>query len=141
MVRMATAPSRRTSSMAASESPRRVRRKPAAWCPRPSLTLHRRATYSCAGVVLNPFSYEFHEDPYPTYRWLRDHAPIYHNEALNFWALSRHSDVLAASLDWETYSSAHGTTLERVDPAYFAARPIMIFLDPPRHDRLPKLVR
>ncbi len=89
---------------------------------------------------LNPFSYEFHEDPYPTYRWLRDHAPLYRNEALDFWALSRHADVLAASLAWETYSSAEGTTLERVDPAVFAVRPIMIFLDPPRHDRLRKLV-
>ena len=89
---------------------------------------------------LNPFAYEFHEDPYPTYRWLRDHAPLYRNEALDFWALSRHHDVLGASLAWETYSSAQGTTLERVDPEFFAVRPIMIFLDPPRHDRLRKLV-
>jgi cytochrome P450 len=91
-------------------------------------------------VELNPFSYEFHEDPYPTYRWLRDQAPLYRNQALDFWALSRHRDVLASSLAWETYSSAEGTTLERVDPAFFAVRPIMIFLDPPRHDRLRKLV-
>lgn len=91
-------------------------------------------------MELNPFSYEFHEDPYPTYRWLRDQAPLYRNQALDFWALSRHRDVLAASLAWETYSSAEGTTLERVDPAIFAVRPIMIFLDPPRHDRLRRLV-
>ena len=49
-------------------------------------------------MELNPFSYAFHEDPYPTYRWLRDHAPLYRNDALDFWALSRWSDVLAASL-------------------------------------------
>ena len=24
-------------------------------------------------MELNPFSYEFHEDPQPTYRWLREH--------------------------------------------------------------------
>jgi cytochrome P450 len=91
-------------------------------------------------VELNPFSYEFHEDPYPTYRWLRDHTPLYRNDALDFWALSRHRDVLAASLDWGTYSSAEGTTLERLDPRLFEARPMIIFLDPPRHDRLRKLV-
>ncbi len=91
-------------------------------------------------MELNPFSYEFHEDPYPTYRWLRDHAPLYRNDALGFWALSRYRDVLAASLDWESYSSAEGTTLERIDPRLFEVRPMIIFLDPPRHDRLRKLV-
>jgi cytochrome P450 len=91
-------------------------------------------------VELNPFSYAFHEDPYPTYRWLRDHAPLYRNDALDFWALSRHRDVLDASLDWATYSSAEGTTLERLDPRLFETRPMIIFLDPPRHDRLRKLV-
>jgi cytochrome P450 len=91
-------------------------------------------------VELNPFAHEFHEDPYPTYRWLRDRAPLYRNESLRFWALSRYRDVLAASLDWETYSSREGTTVERMDPKLFEMRPMIIFLDPPRHDRLRKLV-
>ena len=89
---------------------------------------------------LNPFSYEFHEDPYPTYRWLRDHAPLYYNADLEFYALSRFRDVLAASQDWRTYSSAEGTTVERMSPEMFEATPMMIFMDPPRHDRLRKLV-
>jgi cytochrome P450 len=93
-----------------------------------------------AALELNPFAYEFHENPYPTYRRLRDEAPLYRNDALGFWALSRYRDVLSASLEWETYSSAEGTTLERMDPAYFEARPMIIFLDPPRHDRLRRLV-
>jgi cytochrome P450 len=91
-------------------------------------------------MELNPFSWEFHEDPYPTYRWLRDHAPLYRNDALDFWALSRYRDVRDASLDWAVYSSAQGTQLERLDPKFFEVRPMMIFLDPPRHDRLRKLV-
>ena len=91
-------------------------------------------------MELNPFSHEFHEDPHPTYRWLRAQAPLYRNDALNFWALSRYQDVLAAALAWETYSSAEGTTLERLDPRMFEVRPMIIFLDPPRHDRLRKLV-
>ena len=63
-------------------------------------------------MELNPFSYEFHEDPYPTYRWLRDHAPLYRNERMGFWALSRFADVMAAFIDWQTYSSAQGVLLE-----------------------------
>jgi cytochrome P450 len=91
-------------------------------------------------MELNPFAHEFHDDPYPTYRWLRDEAPIYHNAALDFWALSRARDVREATLDWATYSSAEGTTLERLDTTAFAERPMMIFMDPPRHDRLRALV-
>lgn len=91
-------------------------------------------------MELNPFSHEFHEDPHPVYRHLRDHAPLYRNDALDFWALSRFRDVLDASLDWQTYSSAEGTTLERMDPRLFEITPMMIFLDPPRHDRLRRLV-
>ena len=91
-------------------------------------------------MELNPFSYEFHEDPYPTYRWLRDHAPLYHNAELDFYALSRFRDVLAGLQDWKTYSSAEGTTVERMDARMFDVTPMMIFMDPPRHDRLRKLV-
>ena len=91
-------------------------------------------------MELNPFSYEFHEDPYPVYRRLRDEAPLYRNERLDFWALSRFRDVLPALVDWETYSSAEGIVLERLDPRMLEATPMMIFLDPPRHDRLRKLV-
>ncbi len=91
-------------------------------------------------MELNPFSHEFHADPYPSYRWLRDNAPLYRNDALDFWALSRYRDVRDASVDWQTYSSAQGTQLERLDPRLFETRPMMIFLDPPRHDRLRKLV-
>lgn len=89
---------------------------------------------------LNPFAHEFHEDPYPTYRWLRTHAPLYRNPQLDFYALSRFRDVVAASLDWETYSSSEGTTVERLDARLFDHTPMIIFLDPPRHDRLRRLV-
>jgi cytochrome P450 len=91
-------------------------------------------------MELNPFSYGFHEDPYPTYRWLRDHAPLYYNRALDFYALSRFRDVVAALQDWRTYSSAEGTTVERMDARMFDVTPMVIFMDPPRHDRLRKLV-
>jgi cytochrome P450 len=91
-------------------------------------------------VQLNPFAYEFHEDPYPTYRWLRDHAPLYRNDELDFWAVSRFRDVHAGLGDWQTYSSAEGIILERLDPRMLEMTPMMIFEDPPRHDRLRKLV-
>ena len=89
---------------------------------------------------LNPFAHEFHEDPYPTYRWLRDQAPLHYHPTLDFYTLARFRDVVAASQDWRTYSSAEGTVVERLNPRLLEATPMMIFMDPPRHDRLRKLV-
>ncbi len=86
---------------------------------------------------LHPFSHEFHEDPYPTYAWLRDHAPVYRS-ADGWYALSRYADVLEASQQPLLYSSAEGTTLETIDTS--SILPMMIFMDPPRHDVQRKLV-
>ena len=53
----------------------------------------------------NPFDTKTQDDPYPTYKWLRDEAPVYHNEDLDIWALSRFEDVFAATTDPETFSN------------------------------------
>jgi cytochrome P450 len=91
------------------------------------------------GVVeLNPFDHRFQADPHPVYRWLRDFAPCYRNEELDFYALSRYQDVMEASQQPLLFSSAEGTTLERIDTA--GMLPMMIFMDPPDHDVYRKLV-
>ena len=90
-------------------------------------------------LEFNPYSYAFHEDPYPTYRRLRDEAPVYRNDALDFYAISRYRDVVAAHVDHGTYSSAKGTVLE-LPPEYAQAVPMIIFMDPPRHTRIRRLV-
>jgi cytochrome P450 len=89
-------------------------------------------------MELDPFSHEFHEDPYPTYRWLRDNEPCYRNDNLGFYALSRYADVLEASQQPFLYSSAEGTMVESLDVK--AMLPMMIFMDPPDHDVQRKLV-
>src|SRR5262249_50763558 len=91
-------------------------------------------------MELNPFAWEVHEDPYPTYRWLRDHAPLYRHDALNFGALWRFRDVMGAFVDGQTYSSVGGLVLEKRDRKHLEITPMMIFMDPPQHDRLRKLV-
>jgi hypothetical protein len=89
----------------------------------------------------DPYAYEIHADPYPVYAALRAHAPVYRNERLGFWALSRHADVLAAFRDPERFSNRNGVSL---DPAAWtpAAQATMSFLamDPPRHTRMRALV-
>lgn len=90
--------------------------------------------------TFNPFSYAFHADPYPVYRWLRDEHPCHRHDELDCWVLSRYADVLEAHRDWETFSSREGPMIDAVDPAWFEANPILIAMDPPRHTRMRKLV-
>jgi len=80
-------------------------------------------------IDFNPYDKGFAEDPYPIYKALRDEAPVYHCEPLNFWALSRYDDVLEAHRDFATFSSAGGVTIEGMDS--FA--PLLIVKDPPEH--------
>lgn len=75
-----------------------------------------------------PYSLEFATNPYPTYKWLRDEAPVYHHEGLNFWAISRYADVVQAHFDPATYSSAGGVTIEPMPDIGF-----LIMKDPPNH--------
>jgi cytochrome P450 len=91
-------------------------------------------------VEYDPYDWKIHEDPYPTYKALREHAPVYYNAERDFWALSRHADVLAAFRDPVRYSNAQGVSLERTQVR--EARAVMSFLgmDPPEHTRVRALV-
>lgn len=53
------------------------------------------------------FTRSFQRDPYPVYRWLRDHEPCHAMTGQSGYALSRYADVSAA-----------------------------LFMDPPGHGRL-----
>jgi cytochrome P450 len=87
-------------------------------------------------IHYDPTDWDTHIDPYPTYARLRDEAPVYHNEKLGFWALSRFEDVWDAHLDHETFSSTMGPSLEQgMKPL-----PMMIIQDPPQHTRVRQLV-
>lgn len=97
---------------------------------------------SQAELVYNPYAFALHDDPYETYRRLRDEAPAYYNDELRFWALSRFADVQAAFLDHATYSSAGGVALEARRPvdADASAFRQMIDLDPPEHTAFRSIV-
>ena len=103
---------------------------------------------STVDVYYDPYDAAIDADPHPVWKRLRDEAPAYYNERHDFWAVSRYDDVLNALLDWETYSSARGIVVEMIDTSPDAVLlddlpgmlPMMIMMDPPRHDRLRKLV-
>jgi cytochrome P450 len=93
------------------------------------------------GVVLDPYDYEFHEDPYPYYKRLRDQAPLYHNAELGFWALSRHKDVLQGFRNSTTLSNRDGVSLDPVSRGPHASKTMsFLAMDDPAHLRLRTLV-
>ena len=92
-------------------------------------------------MEFNPFSADFFDDPYETYRWMRDEAPAYESERYGFWALTRYDDVLAAHRDWKTFSSEHGLTIDQLtDPDTPVKGTSIIMMDPPEHDEMRRLV-
>ncbi len=75
------------------------------------------------------------QDPYPTYRWLRDQAPVHLWELDDhprdgIWLVSRHADVRALVADDRLTKRPERVGLEPDVP------PILMFLDPPEHTRL-----
>lgn len=85
-------------------------------------------------LYYSPFSKSVFDDPYPTYRRLRDEAPVYHDEQGQWWVLSRFADVSDALRDWETFSSRKGPAPENPDDN--GRKYSIISMDPPRHDRV-----
>jgi cytochrome P450 len=93
-------------------------------------------------MEFDPYSDAFFDDPYDTYRWMRDEAPVYYSDRWDFHALTRNADVVAAHRDWEVFSSAYGVTLDALSMRHrFDDMNMLILLDPPEHERLRKLVR
>ena len=83
------------------------------------------------------------DDPYPTYRRLRDEAPVFHAADIDVWALTRFEDVRAAASDWETFSTSASGTGNDLDDTYQLFLPAgdVAGNDPPIHTRLRTALR
>ena len=88
----------------------------------------------------DPFDRDLHVDPYEVWRRMRDEVPVYRNEKFDFYALSRFADVFEASLDTETFSSAHGITLDMITEEPHPPPAAMIMMDPPSHTAMRKMI-
>ena len=84
-------------------------------------------------VYYDPYDAGISADPFPTYRRLRDEAPIYYNERYDVWALSRHADVEKALVDWETFSNSRSDILEIIKSGFDLPSGVVMFEDPPTH--------
>ena len=111
----------------------------------------------------DPFSLRFRDDPYPTYRELREQAPVHFAPDSKAYCISRHEDVVQVLRRPDVFSSsAMGTVLmnadmgpmrpsylfgllrffvkTRIGPIQMQKRGNLISNDPPRHDAMRKIV-
>jgi cytochrome P450 len=86
-------------------------------------------------------------DPWPMYRALRDQDPVHHvvpadRPDHDYWVLSRHADMWNAARDHETFSSAHGLTVNygELEMIGLQDNPPFVMQDPPVHTEFRKLV-
>ncbi len=101
-------------------------------------------------MPFDPTSPEFKRDPYPIYAELRAHTPIFYDDALGMWVVSRHEDVSALLRDRRLGRSIqHIRTraelgLPPKDPRYAPfdrlSENSMFDKEPPDHTRLRGLV-
>ncbi|MFI5365995.1 MAG: cytochrome P450 [Candidatus Binatia bacterium] len=73
-------------------------------------------------------------DPHRHFQWMREHAPVYWDEAAQAWGITRYDDVLAVAKDPKTFCSSGGI---RPDAP---AMPYMIDTDDPEHKQRRGLV-
>jgi len=86
-----------------------------------------------ADVEYDPYDPGISADPFPVFRRLRDDAPLYYNERLDFFALSRFDDVERAFVDRQTFINARGDVLEAIQGNTPVPPGFFIFEDPPLH--------
>lgn len=89
-------------------------------------------------IYYDPFDLEIDRDVHTVWRRMREEQPVYWNDKYGFYVLSRFEDVWAGYHDTATFSSTHGVQPEALDKP--TGLPIVIFMDPPEHDWMRKVV-
>jgi cytochrome P450 len=92
-------------------------------------------------ITFDPYDYALQDDPYPTYKRLRDEEPLHHNEEHDFWVISRHEDVHRVFRSDKGFSSRMGVTLDESAWSRHAHKSMsFLAMDPPEQTRLRRLV-
>jgi cytochrome P450 len=118
------------------------------WMPATSagMTAERHAimqqTEAAQAFDLAQLNRAFLDDPYPTYRSLREHDPV-HRLADGSYFLTRYDDLIAIYRDSRTWSSDKTVQFRPAfgdSPLYEHHTTSLVFNDPPIHTRVRKLL-
>ncbi|TMA33285.1 MAG: cytochrome P450 [Deltaproteobacteria bacterium] len=84
-------------------------------------------------VDYHPFRDAIFDDPYPTYKRLRDESPVHYLEEFACWFLSRFEDIWNLEGDQRNLTSKFGTTSTHLVTKQTPTSPNLSGLDPPQH--------
>lgn len=99
----------------------------------------------CPVVPFNPFGDEYLADPYAFYRWAHQHAPVFYSPELQYWVVTRHTDIKQVLRDAETFSSRNATdpftavtpeTAQIFRDGGYAMQRVLLNADAPTHTRI-----
>ncbi|CAA9273200.1 MAG: putative cytochrome P450 hydroxylase [uncultured Arthrobacter sp.] len=89
-------------------------------------------------------------NPYPMWAHARATAPVFYDERLGMWSVTRYQDVVGVLRDPETFSSAEAFALRqprlpeelatRIPPGFWRPR-MLVAHDPPEHTKLRRLAQ
>jgi cytochrome P450 len=85
-------------------------------------------------LYYDPYTAINDPDPYPLYKRMRDEAPLYYNEKIDFYALTRYEDCERGLVDAKRFISGRGGILELIKANIEMPPGNLIFEDPPAHD-------
>ncbi len=105
-------------------------------------------TIEVSGVDVDLLADERLRDPYTHYSHMREEHPVFWSERYRGWFVHRHEDVMAALLDDRFSSDRISPALARQTPeqqqergtTFDVLKHWMVFLDPPAHTRIRRLV-
>jgi len=84
-------------------------------------------------VVFDPYDPETVENPWALFRRMRDETPLYFNPELEFYAVTRFSDVEAVHLDRKAFINGRGVTLGVVRSGMQFPPGTVVMEDDPTH--------
>ena len=98
--------------------------------------------------MYNPLNPAVREDPYPSYRALREASPVYWLEILETWVLTRYEDIQNVLRDYGHFSSdrqkANNVVIrmleQQQDQSLLRRTATILSADPPSHTRMRALV-
>jgi cytochrome P450 len=91
------------------------------------------ATVTNDAIHYDPYDRATIVDPYPLFRRMRDEEPIYYNEPLDFYALTRYEDVERALKQQMVFSSKRGVVLDLIRAGIEIPPGTLIHDEPPVH--------
>ena len=99
------------------------------------------------GTRFDPLAPEHTGCPWPGFSAAREQGPVYYDDRLNAWCITRYEDMRQLYRDYERLSNRNSNTFKALTPRLRAIYPdghpgtkSMLLKDPPAHTRIRRLV-